>query len=65
MKKLMQKINKYKHKINPLYVMRMSDFEQIYRGSHGLVEMIYNAFAFGYMQGMNAAKAEMRKAARS
>ena len=49
-------------KINPYYTMRLNNIEEIYKNSDDHIDMIYNSFCFGYMQGMKAAKAEMKKA---
>lgn len=49
-------------KINPYYDMRMSNIKEIYENSANPIDMICTSFRFGYLQGMKAAKAEMRKA---
>lgn len=47
-------------KINTRYDMRAKDMESILNGSSNIYEMISNGFQFGYMQGMKAAKAQMK-----
>jgi hypothetical protein len=48
-------------KINVAYEMSVENIDQIYEASNDPFGMISNGFRFGYMQGMKAAKAEMRK----
>lgn len=48
-------------KINTAYEMSVDNIAEIYEASNDSFEMICNGFKFGYMQGMKAAKAEMRK----
>ena len=48
-------------KINPHYSMTVEDAIEIKEKSGGIFGIINNSFAFGYMQGMKAAKAEMKK----
>lgn len=49
-------------KINVAYEMSIGNMTEIYEASSTPFEMISNSFAFGYMQGMKAARAKMRKA---
>lgn len=49
--------------INPYYDMGYENVREIYRINSNVCDMICDAFAFGYAQGIKAAKAEMRKAA--
>lgn len=49
--------------INPYYDMGYENVREIYRINSNVCDMICDAFAFGYAQGIKAAKAETRKAA--
>ena len=46
--------------ISNLYGMRIENIKDIYENSEDSIGMICNGFRFGYMQGMKAAKSEMR-----
>ena len=59
--KVLEKIEEMKGKINPRYDMRVSEISQISKKSKDVYDLICNGFAFGYYQGMKAAKAEMQK----
>lgn len=61
-KNIIQKAQDMIGKINPYYDLRYSNVIEIYEDSSGIFDMISNSFRFGYLQGMKAAKAEMRKA---
>ncbi len=50
--------------INPYYDMGYENVTEIYRTNSSVCDMICDAFAFGYAQGIKAANAEMRKAAK-
>lgn len=43
------------------YDIFSSNIEDIYTASNNRFDMIVNGFKFGYMQGMKAAKSEMKK----
>ncbi len=62
MQNVMEKSKSVIGKINPYYDMRMSNVKEIYENSANSFDMICTSFRFGYLQGMKAAKAEMRKA---
>ena len=62
----MKLVNKAEGKISDGYDMHTKNMLDIYNASNGdRCRMIFNAFRFGYMQGMKAAKAEMRKAVKA
>lgn len=48
-------------KINLNYDLRTSNIQDIFDASNGSFDMICKGFNFGYMQGMKATKAELRK----
>lgn len=48
--------------INSRYDMCAQNVDDIYHISHNSFDLICNGFRFGYIQGMKAAKAEMKKA---
>ena len=50
--------------INPRYDMTINNVKEIHDMYGGSFETICCSFRFGYMQGMKAAKAEMKKAVR-
>lgn len=47
--------------IDVRYDMYSQNINDIKDGSENIFEMIVNGFRFGYMQGMKAARAEMKK----
>lgn len=47
--------------VNINYDMGTENIEDIRKESHDFLELIINGFYFGYMQGMKAARAEMKK----
>lgn len=49
-------------KVNPRYSMTTENMEDIKEASSNSFYMMVNSFRFGYMQGMKAAKAEMKQA---
>jgi len=60
----MEKIQGVADIINPRYGMRFSHISTIYENSTGAFDMICKSFRFGYLQGMKAAKAEMKSTAK-
>lgn len=46
--------------IKPNYDIFTNNIDDIYRESNDIFDMIINGFRFGYMQGIKAAKAEMK-----
>lgn len=57
----MQVINKTIGKIDLRYDMTVGNIRDIRDASNGVFDMICNGFRLGYVQGMKAAKAEMKK----
>lgn len=47
--------------INANYDLCASNAKDIYKASNTPCDLIYNGFRFGYMQGMKAVKAKLRK----
>lgn len=60
MKNVIEKAEAMKGKINPYYDLRYGETMEIYGNSSDPFALIVNSFRFGYMQGMKAAKAEMK-----
>lgn len=60
-KNTMWLIEKSIGKIRPGYDMRVSNLQDILEESKDPYDLIVNGFRFGYMQGMKAAKAEMKR----
>lgn len=60
-KKTMQLVEKSIGRINDNYGMCTENVEDIRKASRDFCDLICNGFRFGYMQGMKAAKAEMKK----
>ena len=60
-KNIVEKAELVKGKINHHYSISIGEAIEIEEKSDGILEIISNSFAFGYMQGMKAAKAEMKK----
>lgn len=54
-------INSTIGKINPRYDMTLGNIKQIGEENNSLYGVINDSFRLGYVQGMKAAKAEMRK----
>lgn len=50
-----------KVKVNKQYYACVSHFSEIREHAGGYFEALYDSFKFGYLQGMKAAKAEMKK----
>lgn len=61
MKSAIQKANEAISKINPRYDMKQKEIEEIYENIDSPIKAICVSFRFGYLQGIKAAKAEMRK----
>ncbi len=61
-KNVIEKVEFTKVKINHRYGLTVGNAAEIREKSSGDFDMICNSFAFGYMQGMKAARAEMKKA---
>lgn len=61
MKNVVEKAQDMIGKINPYYDMSFGNIMEIYEKSDNPINMISTSFSFGYMQGMKAAKAEMKK----
>lgn len=60
-KKVMQLVEKSIGHINENYDMSVENIEDIRKASMNTIELVINGFRFGYMQGMKAARAEMKK----
>lgn len=60
-KNVVEKAEATKRKINQRYSITIGNAIEIEEKSGDIFSIISNSFAFGYMQGMKAAKAEMRK----
>jgi len=61
-KNVIEKAEAMTEKINPAYDISCMHVAEIYEGSGGdWYRSIANGFKIGYMQGMKAAKAEMKK----
>ena len=60
-KNTMKLINQAKICINKNYSLYVSNIDDIYKASNDSFMLITNSFRFGYMQGMKAAKAELKK----
>lgn len=60
-KNTMQLIEASIGKINTRYDMCEENIDDICKTSRDAFSMICNSFRFGYMQGMKAARAEMKK----
>ena len=58
----MQLINGSVGKIDVRYDLYAENITDIYDASRNDFDLICNGFRFGYLQGMKAAKAEMKKA---
>lgn len=60
-KNVLEKAESMSGKINPKYDITDQQADELYHDSRNSYEAVINAFRFGYLQGMKAAKAEMRK----
>jgi len=61
MKDIMSRINSYRKCIQPRYSLTVGECTAIIKGSGGVCEIASNAYDFGYIRGMKAARAELRK----
>lgn len=57
----MKLVQSAENHIDVRYDMYSQNINDIKDGSENIFEMIVNGFRFGYMQGMKAARAEMKK----
>lgn len=57
----MKLIEKAAQFVNDRYSLCLNNVGDIKKASTSEIDLITNGFYFGYMQGMKAAKAEMRK----
>ena len=60
-KNTMRLIEKSMEKIHPKYDLCSSNLQDILEEGRDPYDLIVNGFRFGYMQGMKAAKAEMKR----
>lgn len=60
-KNVVEKAEKMRGKINPLYDISCYQLIELYDTSRGIYEALSKAFRVGYMQGMKAAKQETKK----
>lgn len=60
-KNTMDLISRSKVHINARYDMCIENIYDIYKASADCTDLICNGFKFGYIQGMKAAKAEMKR----
>lgn len=60
-KNTMQLVEKSKGHIGANYDIRTNNIIDIYYESTSIYDSIVNGFCFGYMQGMKAAKAEIKR----
>lgn len=54
-------IDSYLNQVNSNYTLYPNNVIDIYAKSNNVYDLICNGFRFGYMQGMKAAKAQLRK----
>ncbi len=47
--------------INPNYDLHSENIKDIFESSNNVYDLICNGFIFGYMQGMKAVKAELKR----
>lgn len=59
-KNIMEAIEAVTETIDPCYDMSIRSMKDIYGNSRDSHDLIYNGFRYGYLQGMKAAKAEMK-----
>lgn len=60
-KSVVEIIDRAKGKINSKYALRASQIAEIYNNANGdWFKSIITSFDYGYLQGMKAAKAEMK-----
>ena len=60
-KNAVQKANSIIGQINPRYDMTVNNVKEIHEVDGGSFDTICCSFRFGYLQGMKAAKAEMKR----
>ena len=60
-KSMIKNIKAFKGKINPRYDMNCTNMQEIYKACGGTFEAISVSFEYGYLQGMKAAKSDMKK----
>lgn len=58
---VMKNIQEMKGKINPNYDMSIENIQTLVNNSDEGLDLVSNAFTFGYIQGMKAQKAKDRK----
>lgn len=58
---VMKNIQEMKGKINPNYDMSIENIQTLVNNSDEGVDLVSNAFTFGYIQGMKAQKAKDKK----
>lgn len=58
---VMKKIQEMRGKINPYYDMSIENIQTLVNNSDEGLDLVSNAFTFGYIQGMKAQKAKDRK----
>ena len=63
-KNVVEKAEAAKRKINRRYDITIGNMIEIGEKSDDIFSVISNSFAFGYMQGLKAAKAEVKKGGR-
>lgn len=56
----MKVIGKVRGKIDPGYDLASNNMEDIRENSSSIYSLMCNSFAFGYIQGMKATKAELK-----
>lgn len=61
MKNIVKLIEKANDCIEDRYDLSVRNMNEIYQSSSDAYDMICNGFRFGYMQGLKAAEARMRK----
>ena len=59
-KNIMQTIDSSSKLINTRYGASFNDVNTIVNNSNGDIDKVYNGFIFGYLQGLKAARAEMK-----
>lgn len=57
---IMEAIKSTTESISPCYDMSIRNMKDIYENSKNSYDLIFNGFRFGYLQGMKAAKDEMK-----
>ena len=60
-KSVIEKAESMAGKINKRYLLSAGEVVELHNGSGDWFRAICNSFRYGYMQGMKAAKAEMKK----